>query len=301
MLWLLRRLPWFADRIVLPGISAWFFLHSAAARAASREYLALALGRPAAARDVFRHIHLFARSILDRAYQTTHPNRAIRVEVCGLQHVEALAQAGRGGVLLGSHLGSFAALQALAQQCPVPVKMLLHQANAGAFTTILARQDPAAAANVIPIGNVRSMLLVQEAVSAGALVGMLADRAPSGSRMVTAPFFGRPAPFPAGPFILAASLGVPVLTFRSVRLGPQRYRAEFTPFCDRIVLQRHTREADLAAAAARYAGWLEEGCRAYPYQWFNFYPFWQAPPRARGRVARLAKHGSLGRHPALAD
>ena len=264
MLWLLRHVPWFADRIVLPGISAWFFLSSAGARAASREYLGLALGRSATAADVFRHINVFARMILDRVHGTLDPQGGIQVEVCGLQHVEAVARGGQGGVLLGGHLGSFAALQTLAQSCPVPVKMLLYQANAGAFTTILERMDPLAAANVIPIGDVRSMLRVHEAVETGALVGMLADRAPAGARTVPSPFFGRPARFPAGPFVLAASLGVPVLTFRSVRVGPRRYRVEFAPFSARIVLHRESREADLAAAAARYSLWLEEGCRAPP-------------------------------------
>ncbi len=277
MLWLMRRVPWFAERIVLPGISAWFFLRSAGARAASREYLGIALARPASLLDIFWHIHVFAESILDRVLLLVAPGR-IAIETQGLDHVEALAMAGRGGVLLGGHLGSFAVLRGLAAQCPVPVKMLLHTGNAGPFSKQVMRMDPSLASDVIPIGDVQSMLRVREAVAAGALVGILADRAPAGARTIMAPFFGQPAAFPTGPFILAAGLDVPVLTFRGVRIGPRRYRVEFAPFSDRLVLRRASRLQDLTGAATRYARWLEEGCRAHPYNWFNFFPFWQHAP-----------------------
>ena len=195
----------------------------------------------------------------------------------------------RGGVLLGAHLGSFAILHGLAARCPAPVKMLMHRGNAGAFTAAVERLDPTLLRNVIPVGDTQSMLRVHEAVSAGALVGILADRAPGGSRCVAACFLGRPAAFPSGPFIMAASLGVPVLTFRGVRTGPGRYQVVFAPFADRIVLRRAQRQADLAAVVERYVTWLEEGCRAHPYNWFNFFPFWQIPGQDdRAAAARVA-------------
>jgi predicted LPLAT superfamily acyltransferase len=286
MLWLVRHVGWFADGIVLPGISVWFFARSAAARAASREYLGVALSRPATTVDVLRHIHVFARSILDRVLLLTDRAGAYRVDITGLEHIEAVVAAGRGGVLLGAHLGSFAVLRGLAARCPVPVKMLMHRANAGAFTQALDQLDPSFTADIIPVGDVQSMLVVHEAVAAGALVGLLADRDPGETRSIRVPFFGRPAAFPGGPFVLAASLGVPVLSFRSVRIGPRHYEVQFAPFAERVILRRATRRADLTAYVLQYAAWLEEGCRAHPFNWFNFFPFWEQP--APGRAVRSA-------------
>ncbi len=109
---------------------------------------------------------------------------------------------------------------------------------------------------MIAIGDLQSMLRVHEAVAAGAIVGILADRSPDGARQVSVPFFGRPAPFPTGPFVLAASLGAPVLLFRGVRTGPRRYHVAFAPFADRIVLRRATRRPTCAAVSrAMRAGW----------------------------------------------
>ena len=38
---------------------------------------------------------------------------------------------------------------------------------------------------------------------------------------------------------------------------------------------RGGREAAVRAAIERYARLLEEYCRGDPYNWFNFYDFWQ--------------------------
>ncbi len=275
MLWLMRHLGWFATWIVLPGITAWFFTTSASARAASREYLRAVLGRPATMLDVIRHIHTFASSILDRALLLTGKADRLSLEVAGLEHLEAVVTGGRGCLLLGAHLGSFAVLRGLTERCPVPVKVLMYRANAGAYSTMMERLDPGSSASVIPIGDIQSMLRVHEEVAAGAIVGILADRAPAGARQVMVPFFDRPAAFPAGPFVLAASLGVPVVLFRGARVGHRRYAIAFTPFTERVVLRRASREADLAAIASRYAQWLEQSCRAHPYNWFNFFAFWE--------------------------
>ena len=279
MLWLMRHLGWFANHIVLPGITAWFFTTSRAARAASREYLSRALGRPATMRDVLRHIHTFASSILDRALLLTGQGNQLTLDVSGLEHVEAMLARGCGCLLLGAHLGSFAVLRGLVERCPVPVKILMYRANAGAYSTLMEQLDPGSASIVIPIGDIQSMLRVHEEVAAGSIVGILADRAPAGARQVTVPFFGRPAAFPVGPFVLAASLGVPVVLFQGVRVQSRRYEIIFTPFTERVVLRRASREADLAATISRYARWLEQSCRAHPFNWFNFFCFWERVER----------------------
>ena len=67
------------------------------------------------------------------------------------------------------------------------------------------------------------------------------------------------------------------MLFYGIRTGPRRYTVQFEPFADRITLHRATRSADLEAWVARFAASLEKRCRAYPFNWFNFYPFWERP------------------------
>ena len=292
--WLLLQVGWPLGRLLLWPAACWFLLTSPGARAASREYLRPALGRAPRLADVARHFHAFAGAVLDRLFLITGRTRGYHIRTEGLEHVTAVLAGGRGCVLLGAHLGSFEVLRLVAQAAPVPVWALMFRRNAGALTRLLDRLAPDLRDAVLEVGDTASMLRAHECVARGEIVGLLADRAPPGHRMVAAPFLGRTAHFPAGPFVLASTLAAPVLLFQGLRLGPRRYLVRFEPFADRVALRRASRAEDLAGHVARYAAALEQGCRAHPFNWFNFYPFWAPPdqPHAgsqpRGALPRRA-------------
>ena len=283
--WLVLRLGWPIGRLLLWPAAGWFLLTSPGARAASREYLRPALGRTPGLRDVARHFHTFASAVLDRLFLITGRTRGYHIRTEGLEHVTAVLAGGRGCVLLGAHLGSFEVLRLVAQAAPVPVWALMFRRNAGALTRLLDRLAPDLRESILEVGDTASMLRAHECVARGEIVGILADRAPSGHRAVTADFLGRTASFPAGPFVLASTLAAPVLLFQGLRLGPRRYLVRFEPFAERVVLRRANRAEDLAGHVARYAAALERGCRAHPFNWFNFYPFW-TPPEGDARQGR---------------
>ncbi len=273
-LWLLTRAGWRFGQALLVPITAWFLLTSGTARAASRDYLRRVLGRPARWWEVARHFHTFACAVLDRVFLLSGRLGGFRIRTKGLEHVASVLSRGQGCILLGAHLGSFEVLRSIAQNAPVPVWALMYRRNAGAMTRLLDRLCPDICTSVIEVGDTASMIRAHECVERGEIVGILADRAPPGHRMVLAPFLGSPAAFPAGPFILASTLGVPVVLFHGVRLGPRRYAVRFEPFADCVTLRRANRDADLHGWVGRYAAMLERACRAHPYNWFNFFPFW---------------------------
>lgn len=273
-LWCTLRAGWPLGRIMLLPITAWFLATSGYARAASSDYLRRALGRPARLHDVARHFHTFACAVLDRVFLVAGRPGDFSISTEGLEHVTAIVASGRGCILLGAHLGSFEVLRAVAQACPVPVWALMFRRNGGALTALLDRLAPDLRDSILEIGDTASMIRAHECMARGEIVGILADRSPSGHREVLAPFFGSPAAFPSGPFILASTLAVPVVLFHGVRTGSRRYLVRFEPFADRVLLRRASRSADLDGYVACYAAALERGCRAHPYNWFNFYPFW---------------------------
>ena len=280
---LVLRLGAPVGRAILPGIVLWFYATSPAARAASRDYLGRVLGRPARPWDVARHFYAFAQSIFDRAMLLMGRIGPEALEVHGLHHIEAALAQRRGCLLLGAHMGGFEALRLLGRQAPARVRPLMYRQNAGAMTALLDRMNPAALVDVIQLGRTNAMLEARDAAARGEILGVLADRAAVGGaerRWVMAPFLGTPAPFPAGPFALAHALGTPVLLVHAVRTRAG-WDIAFEPFADRVTLGRGTaRAADLSRYAGAYAAALDRACRAYPFQWFNFYPFWEAPPDA---------------------
>jgi predicted LPLAT superfamily acyltransferase len=274
-------LGWRVGRALQYPVVAYFFLFSRGSRAVSRSYLARALGRPPGAADLWRHVFTFGSTILDRVFLLTGRLDGYDIRVSGLEHVRAHVEAGRGCILLGSHLGSFEVLRALADQgCPVPVKALMYEENAARANGLFNALNPGRPAAVIPIGTPDALLRVKEAIDRGELVGILGDRIVSGEKVVAVDFLGAPALLPAGPVVLASVLRAPVVLFFGVHLGPRRYEVRFEPFAEQVTLERGTRAAEVAAWVQRYAHALKAACRAHPYNWFNFYDFWDGGPHA---------------------
>ena len=140
--------------------------------------------------------------------------------------------------------------------------------------------DPERAATVIHIGDdpVGQMARVHARIEAGDFVALLGDRTGLNERTVEATFLGETAQFPAGPFLLASLMKCPVyLTFGLYR-RPNRYELSCEPFAERLELPRRDREAALKDVVQRYADRLAHRARSAPYNWFNFYDFWQRPP-----------------------
>ncbi len=309
IVWITLRLGWRVGQVLLYPITAYFFVSLRSARAMSRLYLGRALGREATAADVWRHFFTFACVILDRICFLSNRTGRFRIRVAGHQHlIEALA-AGRGCLLLGSHLGSFEVLRAFGRESPVPVKALMYRGTAGALSAVMEALDPAIRRDVIEIGAPDSMLRVRESLARGEIVGILADRAPDlrrpgGQRFALAEFLGAPAPFPTGPLALAAALDVPTVLFFGIRRGARDYQIVIEPFAAGMTFPPGGRQPELRRLASRYAGRLEAQCRAHPFNWFNFYDFWGqgqdvAPPGDAGRVSGAGHRAR--RRPAASD
>jgi len=275
MIWIARRLGWRVAQGLLHPITAYFLISSPRQRAASRLYLGRALGRPAGLRDLWRLYFAFASTILDRVWLVPGETRGFTLEIQGLEALRALIAQGRGCLLFGAHFGSFEALRAVADAgSPVEVSVLMHEANARLKAIFDAMGGPGRAGAVIPLGEPDSMLRVREALEAGGLVGLLADRHPRGERVRRVEFLGHPAALPTGPHLLAEVLGAPVMLAFGIWRGPRRYEVRFEAFSPGEAGPRAGREQAVATSVARYAARLAAMCQEHPYNWFNFHDFW---------------------------
>ena len=306
MVWISLRLGWHLAYALLFPITLYFYLYSWGARRNSLDFLSRALARPARGRDVFLQYFAFAAVILDRVYLLASRSAQYDVRLVGVEHLTAGLAAGRGCLMLGAHVGSFEILRAVAPRERLTIKALMHRPAVNPLTSVLERIDPALRHDIIEIGAVDALLRVREALAGGAIVGVLADRAPEGLRRrpgkhIAVDFFGAPAAFPTGPLLMAAALEVPVVLFFGVWLGPRRYEVRFEPFAQKIVLDGD-RRAGLRLWIGRYADRLAACCRAHPYNWFNLYNFWgQVADEADGRTPAAARDGTRDRGRAAMD
>ena len=296
-------------RLFLWPIAAYCFLTRGAERRASRAFLTRALGRPATAGDVVRHIHAFSATILDRVFLLSESTRRFNVSVHGLDGLHAQLDQHRGLLLFGSHLGSFEVLRVLARDRPETViRVVLDKAHSPAVTQLLEALNPDVAATVIDAGQegMAIMLEIQQAAQQGAVIALLVDRTQPGEPVAQVPFLGAPAPFPVSPWMIAAVLKLPVTLAFGLYQGGNRYDLLFEHFSDGVAVPRRERATAVPALIARYAARLEHHARRAPYNWFNFYDFWEQGDRhdpvqlAGGRAVPADPRGQVGDLPPAA-
>ncbi len=291
--WLLRFMAWLAGtlgrriaRLVLHPITAYFVLFSPAARRNSIRYLRRALGREPGWADGYRHVHTFASIVLDRLYFARGDVAQFDLRHSGGELLDAALEEGRGAVMLGAHLGSFEALQAVGEQhANRRIAMVMYPANAQNIQRVLNAVAPANTLKIIAIGHPGTTLAIRDWLDGGGLVGMLGDRvlhegqdgAMEQGDVKRMPFLGHNAPFSLGPLRLAMLLKRRVFFMTALFLGGSRYEVRFEPLADfgERPADAAAREAQLHAALQAYVHRLEALCIDAPYNWFNFHDFWQ--------------------------
>lgn len=267
---------------------AWYFtVLASGARRASLGYLKtlwatergrLALGHEPGLRDVLHHIHEFSINIFDRLVSWSGDMGQLRFEHRGSEILPELAARGLGGVLVGSHQGSFDMMRLLADQYGVTVNVLMFTRHATRINTFFEQLNPGSRVRVLDIepGSLKTAFTIRDCVERGEFVGILADRIHPGARErpVLVDFLGRPTAFSMAPFVLASVIGCPVIHTQCIRLDERTYESSARVLTDDLDPDLSRRDRARALLHAFVAG-MEETCYRSPYQWFNFFDYWR--------------------------
>lgn len=286
-LWQLRLLRWlslYAPDILLDKllwlIALGFSLNKRrTATMGSILYLRRIFGREPNWLERQRHACEFAHVVRDRVRFLSGGTDSFEIKASGQERIAELCCSGRGAVLLGAHFGSFEALRAFDRHLPgLVVRYLMFPDHAPHTTALLRELNPQVAERVISLKNGQhAMLEVYEALNRGEFVAFLGDRLPSPTirSKLSLPFLGSAIDLPASPYIAALAAKVPLIICTAPRLGKNRYAIGFEEIYDGRPVARCERSEKAGEMARRFTLHLEEMCRRYPYNWFNFFDIWQ--------------------------
>lgn len=215
---------------------------------------------------------------------------ALVVDREGVDRLDAVFARGKGAVLLTAHLGPWEVGAVILRNLGLPVSIVYvpdRFEDAERFRSTMRRgRDGDVEEIALDLDDQFSTLPALRALTAGRLLAMQGDR-DFNNRGTLVPFFGVPVRFPPGPLLLARMTGVPVVPAFVVYRDDFRLAVEVgEPF---EVPRTNNREADLAAALARWVGLLEEAVRRHPSQWFTFYDIF-----ADGSVPDTSEEGKVG-------
>lgn len=203
-----------------------------------------------------------------------YAGRSFKLQNEGMPIFMRLAEAEPGFVQLGSHTGNFE----LSGYMLRSIKRMGTLVFSGETDTVMQQRAAMFARNnveMVPVSEDMSHLFTLNSIlSEGGIVSMPGDRVFGSQKTFACPFFGESAPFPAGPFMLAAQRSVAMVAVFVMKEGVRRYHIYVRQIGEKLDPALPSR-ARAEAMAQEFAGCMEGVVRQYPTQWFNFYDFWK--------------------------
>jgi lauroyl/myristoyl acyltransferase len=276
--WVVSALPGWALAPLVALFTALFFPVLLKIRRAMASNLVPVLG-PAGwlerQRLIFRSMHAFAWCLTER-YERLVTKRPFRIEVEAMEHWRAVADSGRGFVMITAHLGLYEVGSMVpAEEEARPVHLVREPEVDPRAQAFIKESVSAVESDRYTMhfqGDPLQGVALAEALQRGEVVAVQADRPRAGSKTIGATLFGRPFAFPAGPAVLARTAAVPMLPVFAIREGRRRFRIVFRPPIE--IARTADRESDLRGAMQHVARELEAGIRRAPHQWFVFRELW---------------------------
>lgn len=262
-----------ASYFVLYFVASYYFLFLHKTNRVTFYYLHNRLGysRLTAWKMVFCSYYTFGQTLIDKTAISAGMRDRFTYEFDGIKNLKALLRAKKGGVLLSGHVGNFETAEYFLSDFGDEFKISLvisdseHRAIKDYLKSISSRSS---IKFIIIKEDFSHIYQINAALALNEFICLTGDRYMDGAKCLTEKFLGKPSNFPAGPFLIASRLKVPVIfvyVMKEKNLHYHLYAREA------IVTHR-----DEKALLNSYVQTLEVILRKYPLQWFNYFDFWKA-------------------------
>jgi predicted LPLAT superfamily acyltransferase len=228
--------------------------------------------------SVYQNYFVFGQTLLDKVALLSGVNTSFEVTHEGGEYLDEVSRIGKGGILISGHIGNWEVAGQLLNRLKTKFNILMYENEHENLNRYMEKVLQEKRFHVIGIrdGDMSHLVELHEAFTNNELVVMHGDRYREGNQTIRTSFLGKEAKFPAGPFILAARFGVPMVIVFAIKETKNKYRFFALP---PIEVKRTRTEQELEKTIQdlvnRYVVQFEKMVRAYPLQWFNYYDFWK--------------------------
>lgn len=220
-------------------------------------------------RMVFKSYYTFGQTILDKIAISAGMKNKFTYEFDGVEKLIQLLKEKKGGVLISAHIGNFEIAEHFFSEIDVDfqINLVTTDLEHSSIKNYLESISKKSSIKIIIIKDDLSHIFeINAALARNELVCFTGDRYFEGVKSLTEKLLGEDANFPAGPFLIASRLKVPVV-FVYVMKEPNLHYHLYT----REVEVNHRNEKALLTS---YTQSVESMLEKYPLQWFNYFDFW---------------------------
>jgi len=179
----------------------------------------------------------------------------------------------QGVIMMGGHIGNWEIGAPFFGDYGKNINIVMYDAEYQKIKDVIEKNTNDHNYKIIPVNNdtLTHVFQISEALNNHEYVCFQGDRYVNADKLLTATFMGREAKFPAGPFLLASRLKVPVVFYFAMREKPMTYHFRFT-LAEPVARTKDKKPEQ--ALFEQYVANFEHILTEYPEQWFNYYDFW---------------------------
>lgn len=220
--------------------------------------------------SVYSSYYTFGKTIIDKAAISSGLKDRFTYECDGVENITDLLDKKQGGILISAHVGNFEIAEYFFEEIDTRSQISLvttdaeHRNIKEYMETVTTRSK---IKFILVQDDMSHIFEINNAITAGDLVCFTGDRYMQGSKMLSESLLGKEANFPAGPFLLASRLNVPVLFVYVMKESNKHYHL----YARRAIFKSRDAQALLKEYTKSVEGILEK----YPLQWFNYFDFWE--------------------------
>jgi predicted LPLAT superfamily acyltransferase len=268
--WLIRKVGVRAAYALLIFVASYYFLFLKSSNQSIYYYFRNRLGynTAKARRSIFKSYYTFGQTIIDKIAISAGLRNQFSYEFDGIEILRNLLAEKKGGVLISAHMGNFEIAEHFFAEIDLDLEINLvtiDQEHSAIKEYLESIKKPSVKLILIK-EDMSHIFEINEALSKNELVCFTGDRYVPGTKHLTASLLGEEAEFPAGPFMIASRLGVPVV-YVYVMKEPQLHYHLYAR-------KASVKHRDAQALLQNYTENLETMISKYPLQWFNYFDFW---------------------------
>jgi predicted LPLAT superfamily acyltransferase len=272
---ILKRLGVLPAYFVLRFVAVYYFLFSYKSSKPLWKYFHVILGYGLirSLYSIYRNYYLFGQTILDKVVVMSGMANPFTFNFDGEENLRLMAEGGKGGLLISAHLGNYEIAGHLLKRLQTPVNLVMYDGEQRQIKAYLEKVAGKRNMKLILIKNdISHIYAINEALKNNELVCMHADRFVDGNKTVTKSFLNHPAPFPLGPFVLAATFKVPVTFVFAFKEGHKHYHLYASPLKS---YNTGSKTEQVNEMLSDYVQAMEQKIKQHPLQWYNYYDFWE--------------------------
>ncbi len=223
-----------------------------------------------------KNVYNFGQVLVDRGWLGVNSEAEFQGELVGYDHLLELIEKKKGLVLLTAHVGNWQSALAHLSSLPVKVHALMqYDQHAAAKHYFDIKKDGKKPFEIIDVESPFGGLVdAAAALQRGEVITIMGDRYVKGS-FSTVEFLGGSVRIPDAAYILAATAGAPVVVLLSAKTGAKSHQLKVWESFYPSYEDRDKRAEMLQECAQKYLNAIENYLKNYPFQWYNFYDFWE--------------------------